>query len=104
MTRTDRIIEVLEAEKTNGELTEYGELRNATIDSCIEIIRCIGNEPPTEEEIELVAIAISPWRSGKDMRMRYHDFSWEKVMPNVQDAYRNQARAALTAFLGQEGK
>ena len=51
-----------------------------------------------KELIERVAIAISPWRSGKDRRMRYHDFSWEKLMPNVQDAYREQAKAAIEAY------
>lgn len=81
MTRTDRMIEEL---KNLIDGDNY--FHTKAILTCIEIVRRIGNELPTEEEIVRVGLAIRD-----------------------DDNYRNRtrwglAKAALTAFLGQEGK
>ncbi|WP_210420174.1 hypothetical protein [Aquisphaera giovannonii] len=86
-------MEKLEALKYRGaKQGSHMESGNGMVDACIAIVRQHEAEQP-QEAVERVARAISAWRWDQKT-----DEPWERLKPSVQQAYRDQARAALDAM------
>ncbi|WP_435008023.1 hypothetical protein P12x_005290 [Tundrisphaera lichenicola] len=71
---------------------DYEQGYNAGVTKSISIVRQHEAEQPLEL-VERVAKAISAWRWDQKT-----DEPWERLKPSVQEAYRDQARAAITVM------